>query len=195
MEQSPAPEPTVTADGKARWRFTGSVLVAVTAVFLAATARLLVWPSTDEVGARSADAVVVLAGGGPRFTTGQALAKRGVAPVLVVSDGGEAHWPAVEEACTGPADHEVRCVTPEPATTRGEARAVGALAAHRDLEELVVVTSASHLARAELLVERCVDADVRRVAADESLARRLSPDVVAHEWAGLAHAWLVDRGC
>lgn len=185
----------MTAEGTTWWWLTGLVLIALTAVFLAATARLLVWPSTDEVGARSADAVVVMAGSGPRLATGQALAERGVAPLLIVSDGGEAHWPAVEEACAGPAAYEVRCVTPEPATTRGEARAVGALAAHRDFERLVVVTSASHLTRAQLLVERCVDAEVRGVAADESLARRLRPDVVGHEWAGLAHAWLVDRGC
>lgn len=171
------------------------VTLALAVIALAATARLLVWPPTDEVSATPADAVVVLAGSGARLATGQTLAEQGVAPVLVVSDGGEAHWPAIERVCRAPADYAVRCLTPDPATTRGEARAVGDLADLHGLDRLVVVTSAYHLARADLWLRRCTDAEIRRVATDQPLSQRLSPARLVHEWAGLARAWLLERAC
>lgn len=172
-----------------------ALLTLALVTMLAATARILVWPPTDELSATPADAVVVLAGSGSRLATGQALAGQGVAPVLVVSDGGEEHWPAIEQVCDAPADYAVRCFTPDPATTRGEARAVGDLAHRHALDRLVVVTSAYHLARAELWLRRCTDADVAGVATQQPWSQRLSPDRLAHEWAGLARAWLLERAC
>lgn len=172
-----------------------ALLTVALVAILAATARILVWPPTDEVSATSADAVVVLAGSGSRLATGQALAEQGVAPVLLVSDGGEDDWAAIERVCEAPADYAVRCLTPDPATTRGEARAVADLADRHALDRLVVVTSAYHLARAELWLRRCTDADVVGVATEQPWSQRLSPARLVHEWAGLARAWLLERAC
>jgi hypothetical protein len=48
---------------------------------------LSTWPSTDPPG--RVDAVLVLAGGhGERERTGKRLARQGIAPVLIFSDGG-----------------------------------------------------------------------------------------------------------
>jgi hypothetical protein len=55
----------------------------------------------------------------------------------------------------------------------------------------MVVTSPHHLARAQLRVGRCADAEVRRAVTDQPTRLGL----VAREAVGLAHAWLFDRGC
>jgi hypothetical protein len=62
-------------------------LVVVAAALVALSLPLFVFPPTDEPG--RADAVVVFAGGdGERQEAGVRLARQGVAPVLVISDGG-----------------------------------------------------------------------------------------------------------
>jgi uncharacterized SAM-binding protein YcdF (DUF218 family) len=183
----------MTALGRHRRVALASVAVlAVVAGAVVWTARTLVWPTTDEVGRGSADAVVALAGGGPRVARAEVLVQRGVAPLLVVSDGGEEEWDVLDAACAAErAAYEVRCFTPDPATTGGEARAVARLAHHLDLDSVVVVTSPHHAARAELRVARCAEAEVLRAITDQPTRLRS----VVREAAGLAHAWLFDRGC
>jgi len=61
--------------------------VALVLTLIALTYRLFVWPQTDSP--RRVDAVVVFAGGdGERQAEGARLVRDGVAPVLVISDGG-----------------------------------------------------------------------------------------------------------
>ena len=93
-----------------------------------AAAALFVWPPRHA--AARADAVVVLAGGrGPRLAKGVELVRRGVAPVLVVSDGWSPTWPEANRLCAGrPAPVAVACFHPAPYSTRGEAEAFARLA-------------------------------------------------------------------
>ena len=105
----------------------------------AAAAVLFVWPP-QHVPAR-ADAVVVLSGGrGPRLARGLDLVHRGVAPVLVVSDGWAATWPEANRLCAGrPAPVRVVCFHPDPYDTHGEAEGFARLAAARGWTSMVVV--------------------------------------------------------
>jgi hypothetical protein len=65
------------------------VLAMLTAALVVGSLRLFVWPPVDPPG--RADAVLVFAGGdGERQAEGARLVRSGVAPVLVVSDGGDA---------------------------------------------------------------------------------------------------------
>jgi uncharacterized SAM-binding protein YcdF (DUF218 family) len=54
----------------------------------------------------------------------------------------------------------VECVIPDPYTTRGEARLLGARASAEGWQRVAVVTSTPHSARTRLLMERCTDAEV-----------------------------------
>jgi uncharacterized SAM-binding protein YcdF (DUF218 family) len=170
------------------------VAVSALAVQAAATA-LILWPESDVRG--RADAVVVLAGGGgERLAEGVRLMERRVAPILVISHGREPGWTEANRLCDGEARFEVVCFTPEPERTQGEARAVRTIAKERGWRSLVVVTSTYHVTRARLLFERCIDGDVRAAAAEPHSPRGLpSAGEVVHEWAGYAHALLVQRDC
>ena len=172
-----------------RPRRLAAVVAAVLLLTLAAaTARLVLWPSTDEPG--RADAVVVLAGGlGERLPAGVALVEDGVAPVLVLSHG--------TDGCGDRrAGYEIVCFTPDPDRTQGEARATAALARERGWDTVVVVTSTYHAARARMLFERCLDAEVRGVGVDPPTRGGLpTPLNVLREWAGWGHALLAERGC
>ena len=123
---------------------------------------LFVFPPTDPPG--RADAVVVFAGGdGERQEEGVRLVREGVAPVLVISDGGEPDAPRARLCRERPAGLRLYCFTPDPATTRGEARRFAELAEREGWRSLVLVTSTYHVLRAGLLLERCYDGRVRRV--------------------------------
>jgi uncharacterized SAM-binding protein YcdF (DUF218 family) len=150
---------------------------------------LFVFPATDEPG--RADAVVVFAGGdGERQAAGVRLTRDGVAPVLVVSDGGQARSPGARMCRQRPAGLRLVCLTPRPATTRGEARAFADLAEREGWSSLVLVTSAYHLRRASLLLDRCYRGRLRRVA-----AARVGASQVATEWPALTAAVTLFRSC
>ena len=156
-------------------------------------AALFVWPP-ESVPAR-ADAVVVLSGGrGPRLASALALVQRGVAPVLVVSDGWAPTWPEANRLCAGrPADYRVECFDPEPYNTRGEAEAFARLAARRGWSSVVVVSSRYHTVRAGMLFRRCFEGAVYTGGADQSFVERLRS--VPSETAKLGYALLARRAC
>jgi uncharacterized SAM-binding protein YcdF (DUF218 family) len=171
-------------------------LVVLVAVALAGlTFPLFVFPATDEPG--RADAVVVFAGGdGERQAEGLRLVRQGVAPVLVISDGGEPDGSRARVGRDRPAGLQLYCLTPDPATTRGEARRFAELADREGWRSLVLVTSNYHLLRAGLLLERCYDGPVRRVGTplrnDHSweTGRQL-----AGEWLAVGAALTLQRSC
>jgi uncharacterized SAM-binding protein YcdF (DUF218 family) len=133
-------------------------------LFLGATARLFVWPTTAD--ARRADAVVVLDGGtGERLKKARALMARHVAPTLVISAGHELDPDEADGLCAKPQAFEVVCFVPKPADTRGEARAFAMLARQHRWRHAVLVTSTYHVTRARRLVERCYDGHLEVVAA------------------------------
>ncbi len=108
----------------------------------------------------NADAVVVLGGRENRVPVGTALARTGIAPVLLLFNAnGEAASAEV------PAEVEVLAFRPEPYTTRGEAAVTARLARERAWRSLVVVTSSYHVPRARRIFQRAFDGELTMVPA------------------------------
>jgi uncharacterized SAM-binding protein YcdF (DUF218 family) len=155
---------------------------------VAASVALFVLREDDPV--THADAVVVLFGGRARLPVGIRLVERGVAPLLVVSEGADRRW-RMPGLCAR-RDIVVLCPVPAAESTRGEARMIARLARERGWDSLVVVTSRFHLFRAGLLIRRCFGGRLAMVGAPSSRWRL--PVQVALEWAKLARAEIL-RGC
>jgi uncharacterized SAM-binding protein YcdF (DUF218 family) len=157
-----------------------------------AAAVLFLWPPQHVP--QHADAVVVLSGArDPRLAGGLALVRRGVAPVLVLSDGWGLGWVEANRLCAGRrAPAHVICFHPQPYSTRGEARGFTRLAAAHGWHSVVVVTSRYHIARARILFERCFKGTVYTEGARQSFLDRLFAAPL--ETAKLAYA-LTRRGC
>jgi len=159
--------------------------VIVVAAFAAATAYLFVLPDEDQLPAR-ADAVVVLSGGQHRLDEGVRLWRRGTARTLAISDGRDPAWPEANRLCSEP---RVRCFTPVPYSTRGEARWTAA----QPWDAVVVVTSTYHVRRTRELFRRCYKGRLAVVAADPPLENFVVG--VAWEWPKSAWYWAFSRGC
>ena len=153
----------------------------LTAFVALAAASIFLFILYDDDEVATADAVVVLAGSKFRLPVGLALVERGVAPVLVISDGLDPRSPATSRLCRERT--EVLCPKPEPYSTRGEARLVAALARDRGWDSIVVVSSRFHLFRARILFERCYDGRLAFVGAP--VQRWRWPVAIAAEWAKL----------
>lgn len=168
-------------------------LVLCTLVILpAATARLFLWPSTDEPS--RVDAVVVLSGDyGERMRRALELMAEGVAPTLV--HAGTPDSPQVLDLCAGGQPFEVVCPMPDPDSTRAEARAVARLAESRGWNSIAVVTSDFHVTRAGMLFRRCFDGSVKMVGPEASFPVNTWLSQLLEEWAGVANALLLERAC
>jgi uncharacterized SAM-binding protein YcdF (DUF218 family) len=172
------------------------VMLAVVLLLLfgVVTARMFVWPSTDA--ARGADAVVIFAGGrGERLAAAQRLMTAGLAGHLVIPNGTAPEWPAGNRACSDDLPYEVHCPQPEPDTTRGEARAIAALAAEKGWSRLIVVTSSYQLTRARMLLGRCFEGQVRAIRAQPHLSPLDWMRRVGHESLAWTHAMTFERSC
>jgi uncharacterized SAM-binding protein YcdF (DUF218 family) len=169
-------------------------LAAVLLAFVVATIVLFVRPR--DSAARRADAIVVLGPGvnGERPREGLRLKRLGKAPLLVISRARDAGWEAGRRLCTSRTP-ETLCFRADPYTTRGEARTIAGLARRRGWRSLLIVTSMYHVTRVRLLYGRCTDARVDVVGADPHAGVDEWIGLVAHEWAGLAYALSIARGC
>jgi uncharacterized SAM-binding protein YcdF (DUF218 family) len=177
-----------------RWRrFIGVAAGVLLVAWIVATMRLLFIPTEDDVV--KADAVVVLAGSKhERLDRGLELVRQGVAPVLVISDGFDPRQPRANRLCQdGGEGFSVACFTPDPDSTRGEARKVAELAHKHGWQRVLLVTSRFHVTRARMLFDRCVDADVDAVGVDYPWTS--VPAAVAGEWVKLGLSTTVTRGC
>jgi uncharacterized SAM-binding protein YcdF (DUF218 family) len=154
------------------------VLVALLVVgVVALNLRLFVFPASSTPA--HADAVVVLAGGdGERLDRGLELVQQGVAPNLVVSTG-------PDKLCGTPHDFAVYCFLPHPDDTRGEAEAIGRIAAREGWKHLVLVTSDYHATRAGILVGRCFPGTLDVSVASSNKAPLPLLAAIGHEWGGL----------
>ena len=155
-----------------------------------ATARLFVWPPSDEPA--KADAVVALGGDPGQLRAKQALrlAGQGYAPVAVVSLGGKKAVPCPRPV---PAGVTLICFRADPLNTRGEAEYVARLAERRHWHRIIVVSERSQVTRARLLFKRCTPVDLLMVPVTDPRVR-LAYDVV-YEWGALLKALTVVRGC
>ena len=170
-----------------RWVLVGVAFLL--GLFVVATARLFVWPPSDRP--TRVDAIVALGGdpGQLRAKAAIQLARQGVAPVVVVSLGGQPPAP-----CPKPVTRvEIDCFRADPLNTRGEAEYVAALAARRQWNRLALVTERSQTTRARMLFERCGGATLVMVPIADPWGH-LAYDV-AYEWAALAKALVVVRSC
>jgi len=149
-----------------------------------------VFPQEDSP--QRADVVVVLAGSpGDRLPEGLALVRRGVAPVLYVSDG------AREEKrgfCHRARPFPVVCVRPRPYSTRGEAETVARIAAARGWHRIVVVTSEYHVRRARMLFDRCLGTGRVDVVGTRPSLPRFALGALL-EWPKLLLALTLRRAC
>lgn len=183
--------------GRGRW-VTGTFIVVVL-VWLVVTGRWFVSPSATTVDAvQPSDAVVMFVGGrGERLDAALDVVGAGKVGALVIPNGETATWPQANSLCDGSTDVgvEVLCPVPDPDTTRGEARAIAALATEQGWDTLVVVTSTYHLERATMLLGRCFAGEVTTVEASPGLSVWGWASRLTHEWAGVARARLLERGC
>lgn len=177
-----------TARGKvivAAW-----LLVLLFLLFLVVgTARLFLWPPTDQPV--HADAVVALGGDAGQLRAKKALelARQGYAPVAVVSLGGNPPAP-----CPQPVPRvELICFRASPLDTRGEAEYVGRLVAARHWHRIIVVSERTQATRARLLFKRCTGAQLVMVPQADPPSHLLY-DIV-YEWGALAKAMVVNRTC
>jgi uncharacterized SAM-binding protein YcdF (DUF218 family) len=172
------------------------VLALLVGAWLVLCAVLFVWPRGTGSPAH-ADAVVVLSGARDnRLDPALALIRRGVAPVLVISGAAQdPHWHTARALCRRGrvAAARVICFEPRPFSTRGEARAVGALARSHNWNEVVVVTSTFHVTRARMLFHRCYPGRLSLVGTPTTWWR--VPEEWAFETGKLAVQLTAERGC
>jgi len=171
------------------------VLIGLVA-WLAAALYLFVWPQRDHP--RRAAAIIVLAGDEEhRFPAALALARAGVAPVLVISDGVRSGWAPARDLCAHPRGHGFRviCFRPRPYSTRGEARGALTLAERYHWRSLLVVTSTYHVFRSRLLFKRCLDGHARVYATGTGNTLAWLPLNMLSETVKLGLALTTRRGC
>ena len=120
--------------------------------------------------------------------------RRGVAPVLVISDGAIPGWPEANRLCAGRSEgFRTICFHPDPYSTRGEAQAVARLMRRRGWRSVVVVTSTYHVIRARMDFRRCVDGRVFGVGAHADPENWV--EGAAFEWPKLTYALTIGRHC
>ena len=174
-----------------RWVI-ATVLLVLVCAFSIATARLFVWPSLPPLP-EQADAIVQLGGPGNRESTALALARDGLAPMLVQStyaedliDDGEC-LPPVPDVVT-------LCFHPDPNTTRGEAQAIARFAEEYGWRSIILVTTPDQAWRASVRVSRCFDGDIF-VATTPLPHRLLWLRQIPYQWGATAKAFTVETDC
>lgn len=179
-----------------------ATLVAGAIITTGLAVRWTVFPATvAPEDTDPADAVVLFAGASERLPAAVALMAASKAEVLVLPGGDRAGWTEANELCAnGGTDDdgtpfEVLCPTPDPVTTRGEARVIGRLAGERGWQSVIAVTSTYHIARAELVLGRCFPGRIQAVGVDKDMPRALWLRLVRHEVAGHLAYRLVFRRC
>nr|WP_269437951.1 YdcF family protein [Arthrobacter sp. zg-Y179] len=125
---------------------------------------MFVYPSASAAEPAGADAVVVLAGASSeRLPVGLDLMEQEYAPTLVLSATSTPGNKETDAVCARNLNPRVVCFSPDPMTTRGEARAVARLAKDNGWTDIIVVTSRYHVTRAELNLEQCSAANITMV--------------------------------
>lgn len=156
-------------------------------LFVAATARLFVWPPTDPP--KKVDAIVALDGWPPRMYKALQLARDGYAPVVYIST--ESY--GIRQCRETIPGVSVRCFEPVPEDTRGEAEYVTRQAAEHHWKSLLVVSSMTQTTRARMLFKRCFSGEVVMDPVPmptSQLARN-----IAYEWGAMFKALFIEPHC
>lgn len=171
-----------------RWVLGAVVLGVVAGTGL--TARLFVWPSLPALPTH-ADAIIELSGPTNRDAATLALAGQHLAPLVIQST---TPGDAADGVCL-PAvpDVAIDCFSPEPGTTRGEARYIGQRARAEGWSSVILVTTPDHAWRARLRVQRCFPGQV--YVATTPLPRADWVRQIPYQWAATLKAELLQRDC
>jgi hypothetical protein len=173
-----------------RWRLAAGVLAVLLLAFIAATARLLIWP--DRGMPARVTAIVMLNGPGDRLDSALRLAWQHRATYLVIARGSPVFGRG--STCAPPIPRvKVICFNPSPATTQGEAEFAGRLARKYHWRSLALVTTTPQDTRARLRMSRCFNGPVYVMTAPIALASW--PYQIAYEWGALVKALVIQRGC
>ncbi len=151
-------------------------------------------PQIDQL--RYADAIFVLSG--PyhrRYPFGLDLARQGWAPNLVISNPSGAADPMLADYCA--ARHQgfaVRCIVPDPVTTKGEGRQLRRLATEYGWRTVIVVTFRPHISRARFILEQCFDGNLVMVASPARISESRWAFEYLYQTAGYART-VLQPGC
>jgi uncharacterized SAM-binding protein YcdF (DUF218 family) len=191
MEPMGEPAPAVARQRRSgRRRRTLYAIAALVVAFSAVTARVFVWPPLPALPAR-ADAIIELGGQGGRDAAAIALARDHRAAYLVQST---TESEAGTHTCLpAPPDVTVLCFRPVPDTTRGEARAIAALAAELHWTSVILVTTPDQAVRARLRVSRCFSGSV--YVSTTPLPAFDWFKQIPYQWAATAKALLLETSC
>ena len=160
----------------------------IVVLFLAATARLFIWPARGMPATTSA----ILALDVPDGDVGTAvrLAEQRRVPYLLVSLGlSQSGYPCPHHV-TGV---RLICLNPDPATTQGEAEYAGRLARAHHWRSITLVTITPQDTRARLRMQRCFSGPVYVVTTPIPVHRW--PYQLAYEWGALTKALVLQRSC
>jgi uncharacterized SAM-binding protein YcdF (DUF218 family) len=157
--QRPALRGGVVSLARRRWVLPSLAVLLVLGLLIGVGGhRLYTSPTVDHLAPGTpVDAVVALGGLPQTAAYAQSLVEQGAAPVLVLSDPYKGDTGlSVHAACASrPSAYRLVCFTPDPSTTRGEAREIQALARANGWHRVAVVAPTFHISRARLLVRRC----------------------------------------
>ena len=158
-------------------------------LFVAASARLFLWPPTDAPA--HVDAIVATGGDPGQLRAKEAilLAEAGNAAVVLVSLGGYPPAPCP----TAKPGIRVVCFRADPLNTRGEMEFAVDQARRNHWSSLMVVPERDQATRARLLLRRC--SDIRLLVVPISAHGAHLVFNLAYEWASLAKAFVVRTDC
>jgi uncharacterized SAM-binding protein YcdF (DUF218 family) len=157
---------------------------------LGAAVGLARWTAARDDVIGSPDVVIVLGGAGPeRAELGAELHERYDVP-LVLSSSAQVFGNELGYDCP-----PAICITTDPETTTGEARGVARLAEQYGWEEVVVVTTDFHTARARMLFQQCLGDRVSVVGASRPEGDGPGLDRRLNEVVGMVAGTTVLRAC
>jgi hypothetical protein len=153
-------------------------------------------PQIDQL--RRADAILILGGEYyARYPFGFALASKGWAPTVAVSNPNGPRDPWLTQVCATPYPYpavNLHCFIPDPPTTKGEGRALRRLAARYGWRTVIVVTFRPHISRARYILEQCFDGDLVMVESPAHIAVPTWAFQYVYQTAGYVRAAL-QPGC
>jgi hypothetical protein len=186
-QTSPAADKRPTRRKRYRLRIALAIIIVL---FAAVTARVFIWPDLAPLPER-ADAIIELGGPTIRDQAALELARDHRAPVLVQSTVQEE---AGTHSCLPPVpDVTILCFHADPETTRGEARAIGELAARYHWDSIILVTTPDHAWRSSWRVSRCFPGEIFVSTTDLPFWSWFRQ--IPYQWAASAKAVTLERGC
>ena len=146
-------------------------------------------PTLEPTPSRT-DAIIELGGPGDRDGAALSLARRNLHPIGQSTTELEAGTNLCLPTTAGVT---VLCFSPDPGTTRGEARSIAQLALQYRWDSVILVTSTDQALRARLRVSRCFPGDVYVSTTPPPVIDWLY--LVPYQWAAFVKALFIETTC